>query len=114
MKRLNLAVVAAVALALPAISLAETWSNAPLIDKMCSAKMKDTPDKHPTSCAIKCAASGYGVLKADGSFVAFDKAGNEKALAALKATKKADHLRVNVTGEMKDGVIAVESLALNE
>jgi hypothetical protein len=114
MRRLNLAIAAAVALALPAVSLAESWQNAPMVDRSCSGTVKGDPDKHPTSCALKCADSGYGVLKADGSFVPFDKAGNQKALAALKATKKADHLRVNVTGEMKDGVIAVASLALTE
>jgi hypothetical protein len=112
MSRMSLAIVTVAALALPALALAETWDGVPMVDKMCSGKVKGDPDKHTTSCALKCAGSGYGVLKADGTFVPFDKAGNEKALAALKATKKADHLRVNVTGEVKEGAIAVATLTL--
>jgi len=112
MNRLSFVVVTLAALAIPAVSLAETWERAPLVDADCSGRVKGDPDKHPISCALKCAHSGYGVLKADGTFLPFDKAGSEKALAALKATKKVDHLRANVTGELKDGVIAVSSLSM--
>jgi hypothetical protein len=113
MSRLSLVMVMA-ALALPALARAETWSAVPMVDTNCSGKVKGNPDKHTTECALKCAGSGFGVLAADGSFIPFDKAGNEKAVAALKATKKSDHLRVNVTGELKDGKIAVVSLAMAE
>jgi hypothetical protein len=99
-----------VTLGLPVAASATDWNGVPLMDKNCSGKMKGTPDAHTTSCALKCAGSGYGVITADGTFVPFDKAGSEKALALLKGTKKADHLRVDVSGELKDGAIAVASL----
>jgi len=103
-----------VTLGLPVAAAATDWNGVTLMDKNCSGKMKGAPDAHTTSCAIKCAASGYGVLTADGTYVPFDKAGSDKALALLKATKKADHLRVNVSGELKDGAIVVASLAFAE
>ncbi len=105
-------IVALAALALPALAAAETWQNVPLVDHHCVNKVKADPDKHPTSCLIRCADGGYGVLTADGTWVKFDKAGNEKALAALKATSKKDHIRVNVTGEMKGDEIAVTDLTI--
>ena len=80
---------------------------------MCAAKVKADPDKHPTKCAIQCQASGYGILTSDGTFLKFDSAGNDKALAALKATKKADHLRATVTGEKDGDTIKVDSLSLD-
>jgi hypothetical protein len=112
MKKLNVVMILVAALALPTLARAESWEHVSLVDKGCSGKVAGDPDKHTRECALKCAGSGFGVLKADGSFLPFDKVGTEKALAALKATKKSDHLRVNVTGEVKDGVLAVSSLAL--
>ena len=55
-------------------------------------------------------ASGYGVFTYDQEFVPFDKEGNRKALALLRATKKEDDLRVVVRGEMKDGSMIVKEL----
>lgn len=112
MSRLSLVMITAAALALPALARAETWNGVSMVDTNCAGKVKGNPDKHTTECALKCAGSGFGLLNADGSFVPFDKAGNEKALAALKGTKKTDHLRVNVSGELKDGKIAVASLTM--
>ena len=100
-----------VSLGMPMAAAATDWNGVTLMDKNCSGKMKATPDAHTTSCALKCGASGYGVLTADGAYVPFDKAGSDKAMALLKATKKTDHLRVNVSGELKDGTITVSSLA---
>lgn len=97
---------------LPALALAASWDKAPLVDHMCLEKVKANPDKHTTSCLIQCANSGYGILGGDGQWLKFDEAGNQKALAALKATKKKDHIRVNVTGERKGDTIEVASLAL--
>lgn len=114
MSRLSLVMILSAALALPALARAETWSAVPMVDTNCSGRVKGDPDKHTTECALKCAGSGYGVLAAGGTFIPFDKAGNEKAVAALKATKKTDHLRVNVTGELKDGKIVVATLAMAE
>ena len=91
----------------------ETWKGVSLVDSMCAAKVKKDPDKHPTKCAIQCQGSGYGILTSDGTFLKFDSAGNDKALAALKATKKTDHLRATVTGEKDGDTIKVESLSLD-
>lgn len=54
--------------------------------------------------------SGYGIYTAENKFLAFDEAGNKKALAALKATKKEDDLRVEVTGEIQGDTLKVVSL----
>ena len=109
-----LAVVAAAVL-FPLVLQAETWKNASLMDTMCAAKdaMKADPDSHPAKCAVQCQGSGYGVLTADGSFLKFDKAGNDQAIAALKATKKTDHLRVTVEGDRKGNEIQVKSLVFD-
>jgi opacity protein-like surface antigen len=101
-----------VAFALPAVAAAETWTNVSLIDHMCFSKFKTHPDDHPTSCLIKCAGSGYGIIAADGTWLKFDEAGNQKALAALKATDKKDHIRADVTGTLKDGTIQVTDLTI--
>ena len=109
MKRLILAVIAAI----PSLALAATWTNAPLVDHNCVEKVKADPDAHSTACLLKCESSGYGILE-DGKWVKFDKKGNEKAVAALKATSRKDHVRVNVTGELKGSVIHVSSLTIPE
>lgn len=111
MKKLSTLLAVAV-LSLPLAALAETWSKVPLIDHMCRDKVKADPDKHPTACLIKCANSGYGIVAADGSWLKLDASGNEKALAALKATSKKDHIRVDVTGERKGDTIQAASVAI--
>jgi hypothetical protein len=98
---------------LPALALATTWTNVPLVDHNCAGKFSKDPDKHETSCLLTCASSGYGILE-NGKWVELDKAGNEKALAALKATSRKDHIRVNVTGEQEGSVIHVKSLTIPE
>jgi hypothetical protein len=102
----------AVVLSLPSFALAASWQNVSLVDQMCLSKVKSNPDKHPTSCLLNCANSGYGIITQDGKYVKLDKAGNEKAVAALKATSKKDHIRVNVDGERKGDVIQVASLKI--
>lgn len=89
--------------------------DAVLIESMCAAqdKVKADPDSHTTKCAIQCQKGGYGILKPSG-FVKFDSAGNEKAAALLKSTKKTDHLRVTVEGEKKGGEIEVRSIEMNQ
>ena len=104
---------AVASLVVSAAASAETWSNVPLIDRMCVEKVKSDPDKHETSCLIACAHSGYGVLMADGTWVKLDKKGNEEALAALKATKKTEGIRVTVTGERKGDTITVSALTID-
>jgi hypothetical protein len=113
MKRVLLLMVAA--LAVPLLLQAETWKNVPMLDAMCAEKdaVKAAPDTHPKSCALQCQGSGFGIQTSDGTFLKFDKAGNDQAVAALKATKKTDHLRVTVTGERKGNEVLVKSLALD-
>lgn len=71
-----------------------------LMDKMCSMEAAKKGQKfaasHDTKCALdpECQKSGYGVFTADNKFLALDAAGNAKAAAALKATKKTDNLMV--------------------
>src|SRR6185436_17809857 len=84
---------------LPLVAAAETWKNVSVIDTLCLAKVKADPDKHPRTCALQCAKGGYGLLTTDGAYLKFDAAGNEKTIAALKASSLTDRLRATVEGE---------------
>ena len=64
-------------------------------------------------CALSCEDGGYGILTPDGKFLKFDAAGNTKALAALNATKKTDHLRATVEGTLAGDEIKVSSVKLD-
>ena len=104
----------AAALALPALAAeSKTFKDVAMVDVNCSSKVASNPDAHTRSCALKCASSGFGILT-EGKYVKFDAAGNEKAVAALKASSKSDHLRVNVTGQMDGETLKVETLTLVE
>lgn len=89
-----------------------------LMDKMCSASAvkqgQSFATAHDTKCALEpdCQKTGYGVFTADNKFIALDAAGNAKAVAALKATKKTDNLKVTVDGEVTGDTIKVASLKL--
>ena len=89
-----------------------------LVDKMCSAKVAKGGQKaaamHTKDCALMppCEESGYGVVTSDNKFIMFDKAGNEKAVAALKATDKKDNLKVHVTGDVNGSNVKVSNLKL--
>jgi len=102
------------AFALPALA-AETKSfqNVSLVDLNCSKKVAEDPDAHTRDCALMCAKSGYGVL-VDGKYFKFDAAGSDKAQAALRASSKKDHLRVNVSGQLDGETLTVETLTLIE
>ncbi len=56
--------------------------------------------------------SGYGVFTADGKYLKLDAAGDEKALAAIKASKKKDNFKVRVTGDVSGDSIKVTDLKL--
>ncbi len=103
----------ALVLGLSTLALAENWHNVVLIDSNCAMKptIAKNPDMHTRACAILCAESGYGIITSDGKFLKFDKNGNEKALALLKASNKNDHLRVNVKGDLNGDTIAVKTIA---
>ena len=101
------------AFAFPILAAAETWDNVALVDTMCAEKVKANPDNHTTQCALGCAKSGFGIFTSDGTFLKLDAAGNKKALAALKATKKEKAIRATVTGEKEGDTIKVASLKLD-
>jgi ribosomal protein S5 len=99
--------------ALPLAAAAETWKDVPVVDTNCLSKVKADPDKHTTQCALQCAKGGYGLIAADGAYLKFDAAGNEKTVTALKATKKTDHLRAVVVGERDGETIKVSSVSID-
>jgi hypothetical protein len=90
-----------------------------LMDKMCSARAdKEGGQKfaaaHDKKCALEppCQKSGYGVYTADGKFLTLDDKGNVQALAALKATKSVDNLKVTIDGTVQGSTVKVNSLHL--
>ena len=89
---------------------AETLSGT-LVDVMC--KDKDAA-AHTTKCALGCSKSGFGLVTNDGKFVKFDEAGNAKALAALKATKKDKDLKAKVEGSVDGDTVSVSSIEIAE
>jgi hypothetical protein len=109
MKRVLLIVASGALLALPAA--AAEWKNVPVVDTLCIDRVKADPDAHTTECALKCEKGGYGLI-ADGAYLKFDAAGNQKVVAALNATKKTDHLRANVTGDKDGDTIKVKTFTL--
>lgn len=96
----------------PAIAFAESYQNAPLMDVNCSRKAAADPDAHTRDCALKCAASGFGIVTKDQHFLKFDADGNAKITEALKASSKKDHLRVNVSGDVQGDTLKVTSITL--
>ena len=95
----------AAAVALPMALHAETWKNVSTDGRAwCAAKAdarRPIPDAHSKTCAIQREKSGYGIVTFDGGFLKFDAAGNKQVEAELKATKKTDHLRVDVEGDLE-------------
>jgi VCBS repeat-containing protein len=110
--RIMTIVVVAGLLAVPLTAAAETWKNVAVIDTQCVAKVKADPDKHTKQCALQCAKGGYGLLTEEGTYLTFDAPGNEKTVAALKATQKTDHLRATVVGERNGETITVTSISI--
>jgi len=92
---------------------AETWKNVSLVDTQCIDKVKADPDKHTKKCALACEDGGYGILTAEGKFLKFDAAGNEKAAKALGATQKTDHIRATVEGTVSGDEIKVASVQID-
>jgi hypothetical protein len=97
---------------LPQIAAAETFKDAPLVDTNCSPKVADNPDAHTRACALKCAAAGYGIFTPEHKYLKFDAEGNKQITAALKASEKKDHLRVNVEGDVQGDTLKVTSVKL--
>lgn len=97
---------------LPAWASTETFSGVSVIDTNCSKKAAADPDAHTRECALKCQASGYGVITKDHKYLKFDAAGNSKIAEALKVSDKKDHLRVDVTGDVSGDTLQVTSIKL--
>jgi hypothetical protein len=109
---------------------APTTVQGVLIDKECSARAETrmvtgtTPHMeggimwaytHDRKCLLMpaCQRSGYGVFTYETSKVlAFDPAGNQKALAIIQSGKKQDDMRIEVTGEITGDKIKVTNLKL--
>ena len=98
--------------AMPALGAAESYKDVPVVDANCSKKVAADPDSHTRACALKCAASGFGIVTKDKQFLKFDAEGNSKITEALKASEKMDHLRVVVSGEVQGDTLKVTSIKL--
>jgi hypothetical protein len=98
--------------ALPAFSAEQTFTNAPVVDSLCAKKVAANPDAHTKECAMQCQGGGFGIVTQDQKFLKFDEAGNQKVLAELKHTKKQDHLRVDVSGDVEGDTLKVKSIKL--
>jgi hypothetical protein len=99
-------------MAAPALAATETFNNVSVVDVACSKKVAANADVHTRQCALGCEDSGFGIVTADQKFLKFDADGNSKIAAALKASDKKDHLRVNVTGDVDGDTIKVTSVKL--
>lgn len=99
-------------LALPGLCTAETWKDVSIVDVACSSKVKADPDSHTRDCALKCEKSGYAIITADGTVLKLDEKGNREALAALRSSKKADHMHATVVGDREGDTIKVASLKM--
>jgi len=99
---------------LPAFCTEQTFNNAPILDVMCSKdrKVAANPDAHTKECALECKGAGFGIVTSDHKFLKFDSAGNERVLAQLKNSKKQDHLRVDVSGDVQGDTLKVKSIRL--
>ncbi len=98
--------------AMPALAAAETYNNVPVVDVNCSKKAAADPDSHTRACALKCEASGFGILTKDNRFLKFDAQGNTSVVDQLKASDKKDHLRADVSGDVEGDTLKVTSVKL--
>jgi hypothetical protein len=112
MKKLTSLLLLAGLCAAPAFAAAESYKNVPVVDVNCSKKVAAAPDSHTRECALKCAASGFGIVTKDQQFLKFDAAGNAEIVKALKASDKKDNLRVNVDGDVRGDTLKVSSIHL--
>jgi hypothetical protein len=96
----------------PAFGAAQTYNNVSVVDVNCSKKVAADPDSHTRACALKCSASGYGIITEDKKFLKFDAEGNKKITEALKASDRKDHLRADVSGDVEGDTLKVNSVKL--
>jgi hypothetical protein len=98
--------------AMPAFGAVETYKDVAVVDVNCSTKVAADPDSHTRACALKCAASGFGIVTEDKHFLKFDAEGNSKIVEILKASDKKDYLRVDVSGDVQGDTLKVTSIKL--
>jgi hypothetical protein len=99
-------------LASPALAETKSFNDVSVVDVSCSKKAAANADAHTRACALACEKSGFGILTADGQFLKLDADGNAKIAEALKSSKKTDHLRVNVNGDVQGDTLKVSSIQL--
>jgi hypothetical protein len=110
--RLLVSLLALGLMATPALAAPQSFNDVSIVDVACSKKAAASADAHTRQCAIGCKDSGFGIVTADNKFLKFDADGNAKILAALNGSTKADHLRVNVSGDVQGDTIKVASITL--
>src|SRR5579863_5891687 len=76
MKKFSSLMILAALLAVPAVGLAATFNDVPVVDVDCSKKVAANPDAHTRDCALQCAPSGFGIVTPDHKFLKFDQSGN--------------------------------------
>ena len=107
-----LSLLAAGLLATTALAAPKSFDNVSVVDVNCSSKVADNADAHTRDCALKCEKSGFGIVTEDKQFLKFDAAGNAKIMKQLHKSKEADHLRVNVKGDVDGDMLKVDSIKL--
>ncbi|MGH9393090.1 MAG: hypothetical protein ACRD1E_02895, partial [Terriglobales bacterium] len=87
-----------------------------LIDQHCAGAYVNRAADHPRDCLLRCADSVYGLVDAHGHFTPFDASGNQRALAAVRASSKPDHLWVTVHAKRSGDaqMLQVQDLALTD
>ena len=110
MRQLGLGLIVLTLFALPA--LGETFHDVAVVDSNCRSKVAGNQDAHTRDCALKCAASGYGIITHDQKFLKFDAEGNAKLKEALQASNKKDHFRFDVSGDVENDTLKVKSVKL--
>jgi hypothetical protein len=73
---------------MPSIAAVETYKDVPVVDINGSTKVAAEPDFHTCACALKCAASGFGIVTQDKHFLKFDADGNARVVEVLMASDK--------------------------
>jgi len=111
MKKLATAVLIAL-FTLPAFCAEQTFTNVPVIDILCAKKSAANPDAHTRDCALQCQGSGFAIVTSEQKVLKFDAEGNQKILSQIKSTKKQDHLRVDVSGDVQGDTLKVRSIKL--
>jgi hypothetical protein len=99
-----------------------------LIDEKCSGKAdlrisgatglleggRIVAEAHTKECLLmpECQKSGYGIYTNDNKFLKFDEAGNRKALALIRESKKLDDFEIELLGEVKGDTVRVVNIKL--